>query len=61
MLEDLDPSLGWAITTMASVAKIITPVLLTGKSMRTLGLRSFHGLVMSPSGEILGFPDEPLV
>jgi hypothetical protein len=47
--------------TMASVAKITTPVLLTGKSMRTLGLRSFHGPIMSPSREILSFPDEPLV
>jgi hypothetical protein len=61
MLRDLGPSLGWAITTMASVAKIAVPVLLTGKSMRTLGLRSFRAPVMSPKGEILGFPVEPLV
>jgi hypothetical protein len=48
--------------TMVSVAKIIMPMLLVGKSMRTLGLRSFRALVMSPHrGEILGFLIEPLV
>jgi hypothetical protein len=61
MLGDLGPSLGWAITTMASVAKIAAPVLLAGESMRTLGLRSFHALVMSPRVEILGFSTDPLV
>ena len=59
--QRLSPSLGWAITIMASVAKIDVPVLLAGKSMRTPGLRSFRALVMSPRGEILGFPIEPLV
>jgi hypothetical protein len=61
MLGDLGPSLGWVVTTMVSVAKIATPVLLAGEPMRTLGLRSFHALVMSPRGEILSFPTEPLV
>ena len=61
MLGDLGTSFGWAVTTMASVAKIAAPVLLAGKSVRTLGLRSFLALVMSPRGEILGFPTEPLV
>ena len=61
MLRDLGPSLGWAITTMASVTKIAEPVLLAGESVRTLGLWSFHALVMSPKGEILSFPTEPLV
>ena len=61
MLGDLGPMLGWAGTTMASVAKIAAPVLLAGKSVRTLGLRSFHALVMFPRGKILGFPVEPLV
>ena len=37
MLGDFGPSLGWAVTTMASVAKIAEPVLLVGESMRTLG------------------------
>jgi hypothetical protein len=53
--------LGWAITMMASVAKITTPMLLMGKSVRTQSLRSFRALIMSPRGEILGFPAEPLV
>jgi hypothetical protein len=57
----LDPSLGWAVTMMASLAKIATPVLLVGKSMRTLGLRLFCAPVMSPRGEILGFLIKPLV
>jgi hypothetical protein len=61
MLKDLGPSLGWAITTMASVAKIVVLVLLMGKSVRTLGLRSFRAPVISPRGEILGFLVEPLV
>ena len=61
MLGDLGPSLGWAVTMMASVAKIATPMLLMVMSMRTPGLQSFHALVMSPRGEILGFPTEPLV
>jgi hypothetical protein len=61
MLGDLSPSLGWVVTIMASVAKIVVPVLLAGKSVRTLGLRSFHALVMSPRGEILSFPIEPLI
>jgi hypothetical protein len=47
--------------TMASLAKIAVPMLLAGKSMRTLGLQSFYALVMSPRGKILGFPTEPLV
>ena len=59
--QRLDPSLGWAFMTMASLPKIVTPVLLVGKSVRTPGLRSFYALVMSPKGEILGFPTEPLV
>ena len=45
---------------MVSLANIAVPVLLAGKSVRTLGLRSFRALVMSPSGEILGFSTEPL-
>jgi hypothetical protein len=48
--------------TMVLVAKIVVPMLLAGKSVRTLGLRSFRALVMSPHrGEILGFLIEPLV
>jgi hypothetical protein len=43
------------------VAKIVAPVLLVGKSMRTLSLRSFHAMVMSRRGEILAFLAEPLV
>jgi hypothetical protein len=46
---------------MALVAKIAVPVLLAGKSMRTLGLRSFHAPAMSPRGEILDFLTEPLI
>ena len=61
MLGDLGPMLGWAIMTMASVAKIVMHVLLASESVRTLGLRSFHALVMSPKGEILGFLAEPVV
>ena len=57
----LSPSLGWAITTMASLAKIVVPVLLAGKSVRTPGIGSFRALVMSPRGEILSFPTEPLI
>jgi hypothetical protein len=45
----------------ASVAKIVAPVLLAGESMRTLGLRSFCALVISPRGGILGFLTEPLI
>ena len=45
---------------MASVAKIVAPVLLTGKFVRTSGLRS-RASVMSPRGEILGFLIDPLV
>ena len=61
MLGDLGTSFGWAVTTMASVAKIVEPMLLAGESMRTLGLWSFHALVMSPRGKILGFLAEPLI
>ena len=61
MLGDFGPSLGWAITTMASVAKIVAAVLLAGEFVRTPGLRSFHASVMSLRGEILGFLTEPLV
>ena len=61
MLGDLGPSLGWAVTTMASVAKIIAPVLLEGESVSTLGLWSFRAPVMSPRGDILGFLIKPLV
>jgi hypothetical protein len=43
------------------IAKIVMPVLLAGKSVRTLGLGSFRAPVMSPRGEILGFPTEPLI
>jgi hypothetical protein len=46
---------------MASLAKIVVPMLLAGKSMRTLGLRSFRAPVMSPRWEILGFLTEPLL
>jgi hypothetical protein len=46
---------------MASLAKIAALVLLMAKSVRTLGLRSFHAPVMSPRGEILSFLTEPLV
>ena len=46
---------------IASLAKIIMPVLLAGKSVRTPSLRSFRALVMSPRGEILDFPTELLV
>ena len=46
---------------MPSLAKITVAMLLTGKSMRTLGLRSFRALVMSLRWEILGFLTEPLV
>ena len=46
---------------MVSLGKIIVPMLLVDKSMRTLGLQSFRALVVSPRGEILGFPTEPLV
>ena len=47
--------------TIASMAKIAAPVLLAGEFMRILGLRSFRAPVMSPRGEILGFPIEPLI
>ena len=46
---------------MALVAKIVVPVLLAGKSVRTPGIGSFRALVMSPRGEVLSFPIEPLV
>ena len=46
---------------MASLAKIAVPMLLAGKSMRTLGLRSFRALVMSLGGKILGFLTKPLI
>ena len=61
MLGDLGPSSGWAVTMMASMAKIAVPMLLMGKSVRTPGLQSFRALVMSPKGEILGFLAEPLI
>jgi ABC-type spermidine/putrescine transport system permease subunit II len=61
MLGDLGPSLGWAITMMASVDKIVAPVLLAGESVRTLGLWLFCALIMSPRGEILDFPAKPLI
>ena len=44
-----------------SMAKIVAPVLLAGKSVRTPGLLSFRAPVMSPRGVILGFLTEPLV
>jgi hypothetical protein len=47
--------------TMALVARIVTLVLLTGKSVRTPGLRLFRALVISSRGEILGLPVEPLI
>ena len=59
--QRLSPSLGWAVTAMASLAKIAAPMLLMGKSKITLGLQSFCALVMSPKGEILSFLIEPLV
>ena len=59
--QRLHPSLGWAITMMALLAKIAVPMLLAGKSTRTSGLRSFHAPVMSSRGEIVGFLIEPLV
>jgi hypothetical protein len=46
---------------MASLAKIVVPVLLVGKSVRNLGLRSFYALVMSPRGKILGVLTEQLI
>jgi len=46
---------------IASVAKIVAPMLLASEFVRTLGLRSFHALVVSPRGEILGFLTKPLV
>jgi hypothetical protein len=46
---------------MAPVAKIVVPVILAGKSMRTLGLRSFRAQVISPRGEILDFLTKPIV
>jgi hypothetical protein len=46
---------------MASLAKIVLPMLLARKPVRTLGLRSFRAPIMSPEGEILGFSTEPLV
>ena len=46
---------------MDSLAKIAAPVLLAGKSMKTLGLWLFRAPVMSPRREILGFPTEPLI
>jgi hypothetical protein len=61
MLKDLGPSLGWGVTIMPLVAKIVVLVLPVGESMRTPGLRSFRVPVMSPRGEILSFPTEPLV
>ena len=61
MPEDLGPSLGWAVMMIALVAKIAAPMLLAGESVRTLGLRSFRAPVLSPRGEMLGFPIEPLV
>ena len=61
MLRDLGPLLGWAIMTMASVAKIAVPVLPVGESMRTLGLWWFCALVMSFRVEILVFLTEPLI
>ena len=61
MLGDLGPLLGWAVATMALVAKIATLVLLAGESVRTTGLRLFHALVMSSRGEILGFLTKPLI
>jgi hypothetical protein len=61
MLRDFDPLLGWAIMTMASVAKIVVPMLPVGEFVRTLGLRLVRTLVMSPRGEIFGLPTEPLV
>ena len=61
MLGDLGLSLGWVVTTMALVAKIVMPVLLASESVKTLGLRSFRVLVMSPRGEIIGFLTKPLV
>ena len=60
-LRAIVPSVGWATTTIASVAKIVAPVLLAGKSVRTPSLRSFRTLVMSPRGKILEFSTEPLV
>ena len=61
MLGDLGPSLGWAIITVASFAKIAAPMMLAREFVRTLGLRSFRALVMSPRGEILGLPTKPLI
>jgi hypothetical protein len=55
--DGADPSLGWAITMMASLAKITVPMLLAGKSVRTPGLRSFRALVMSPQRRDPRLPD----
>ena len=60
-LRAIVPSWDWAAKTMASVSKIAAPMLLAGKSVKTPSLRSFHALVMSPKGEILGIPTLPLV
>jgi hypothetical protein len=46
---------------MASLAKIVVPVLLMGKFMRTLDLWSFRAPAMSPRGKIHGFLTRPLV
>ena len=59
--QRLSPSVGWVVTMMASLAKIVVPVLLAGKSMRTPGAWSFRALVMSSRGEIPGFLIEPLI
>jgi len=61
MLEDLGSLLGWAVMTMASLAKIIVPMYLVGKPVRTPRLWSFHALFMSHRWEILRFPVEPLI
>ena len=61
MPRDLGPSLGWFVTTMALVAKIIASVVLASEFLRILSLRSFRAPVMSPRREILGFLVEPLI
>jgi hypothetical protein len=60
-LKDDVPSMGWAAMTIASLAKIVAPILLAGKSERTPDLRSFHAPVISPRAEILGFLTEPII
>ena len=53
--------MGWVVTMMALVAKIVALVLLAGESARTPGLWSFRAPVISPREEILSFLAKPLI